>query len=141
MTVDSSRSGARDPTPDTRHPENLASAEKELTHEPRRLFILPATMRRLAGGAVVCAVVLALWAAPAWGQSGLPLALPIPDNGPQPQPYGTNDFGGFRNILPPGQNGFDNLTQLGAFEATGARPAHNDDQLGMYANLVHAVPG
>ena len=98
-------------------------------------------MRRLAGGAVVCAVVLALWAAPAWGQSGLPLALPIPNNGPQPQPYGTNDFGGFRNILPPGQNGFDNLTQLGAFEATGARPAHNDDQLGMYANLVYAAPG
>jgi acyl-homoserine lactone acylase PvdQ len=78
--------------------------------------------------------MLGLWAVPA-------RALPLPTGGPQPQPYGTNDYGGFRNILPPGQNGFDNLTQLGAFETSGQRPEHNDDQLAMYANLVHAVPG
>src|SRR5439155_21750033 len=30
---------------------------------------------------------------------------------PVPQ-YGTNDAGGFRNILPSGENGFDNATQL-----------------------------
>ena len=58
---------------------------------------------------------------------------------PAPQPYGTKDYGGFRNILPPAQNGFDNLAQLAVFEATGQRPAHNYDQLGMYANLVYAV--
>ena len=47
---------------------------------------------------------------------------------PAPQPYRTNDFGGFNAILPPGTNGFANLFQLGNFEASGARPAHNDDQ-------------
>src|SRR5947209_8492067 len=28
----------------------------------------------------------------------------------QVQPYGTNDFGGFRNVLPPGTNGLGNAT-------------------------------
>ena len=42
--------------------------------------------------------------------------------GAQVQPYGTNDYGGFRNVLPPGTNGLDNITQLGVYEATGARP-------------------
>src|SRR3954451_22326655 len=50
------------------------------------------------------------------------------------------DVGGFRNVLPPGQNGLDNLGQLALFEATGARPAHNDDQLAMYRDLLYA-PG
>ena len=49
----------------------------------------------------------------------------------QVEPYGTNDSGGFRNILPPGTNGFDDLAQLLQFETTGARPPHNNDQLGM----------
>src|SRR5262249_26009998 len=69
--------------------------------------------------------------------------LPLPGqggSGPTPQPYGANDGGGFRNILPPGENGFDNPAQLAAFEATGARPEHNDDQLGMYSNLIYAAP-
>ena len=35
----------------------------------------------------------------------------------QVQPYGTNDYGGFRNILPPGTNGFDDAAQLAQFEA------------------------
>ena len=60
---------------------------------------------------------------------------------PVPTPYGTNDAGGFRDILPPGTNGLVNPLQLIAFEATGARPAHNDDQLGMYASLAQATPG
>ena len=53
-----------------------------------------------------------------------------------PQPYGTNDFGGFNAILPPGTNGLANLFQLGQFETSGARPAHNDDQYAPYANLL-----
>ncbi len=57
----------------------------------------------------------------------------------QVQPYGTNDYGGFRNILPPGTNGLDDLAQLAAFRATGARPAHNSDQLQMYSNLTTAA--
>ena len=59
--------------------------------------------------------------------------------GAQVQAYGTNDFGGFRNVLPPGTNGLDNVTQLGAYEATGARPAHSSDQLQMYSGLTTAA--
>jgi acyl-homoserine lactone acylase PvdQ len=85
-----------------------------------------------------------LFCPPSWAQLPLPVPLPLPGvggTGPAPQPYGANDGGGFRNILPPGENGFDNLAQLAAFEATKARPPHNDDQLGMYSNLIYAAPG
>jgi acyl-homoserine lactone acylase PvdQ len=54
----------------------------------------------------------------------------------QVQPYGTNDFGGFHDILPPGTNGFDDLAQLAAFEANGTKPEHSSDQLGMYNALT-----
>jgi acyl-homoserine lactone acylase PvdQ len=57
----------------------------------------------------------------------------------QVQPYGQNDFGGFRNVLPPGTNGFDNAAQLALFEAAGQRPAHSSDQLGMYNALTTAA--
>ncbi len=58
-----------------------------------------------------------------------------------PQPYRTNDYGGFNAILPPGTNGLANPFQLANFEATGARPPHNDDQYASYANLVYAPLG
>jgi acyl-homoserine lactone acylase PvdQ len=58
----------------------------------------------------------------------------------QVQPYGTNDFGGFRNILPPGQNGLDDAAQAAAFKAAGVYPPHANDQLGMYSGLTTAVP-
>ena len=59
----------------------------------------------------------------------------------QVQPYGFNDFGGFHNVLPPGENGFDNALQLAQFEANhSTRPPHNDDQLAMYSNLTTAAP-
>ena len=60
---------------------------------------------------------------------------------PAPEPYGTHDGRGFLNILPPGQNGLVNSKQLAQWELNKSRPPHNDDQLGMYANLVFAVPG
>jgi acyl-homoserine lactone acylase PvdQ len=58
-------------------------------------------------------------------------------------PYQADDFGsgGFHDVLPPGTNGLANGVQLGAFLTTGQRPAHNDDQLAMYADLVRATPG
>jgi acyl-homoserine lactone acylase PvdQ len=58
----------------------------------------------------------------------------------QAQPYGSGDYGGFRNILPPGQNGLDNVAQAGAFKAAGTYPPHATDQLGMYSGLTTAVP-
>lgn len=56
------------------------------------------------------------------------------------QPYGTNDAGGFRNVLPPGSAGNDNALQLAAFQAAGTRPAHWDDQLPLYTDLLYASP-
>jgi acyl-homoserine lactone acylase PvdQ len=60
---------------------------------------------------------------------------------PAPEPYGKNDAGGFRDVLPPGTNGFDNAVQLGQFFSNGERPPHNDDQMGMYSDLLYAAPG
>jgi acyl-homoserine lactone acylase PvdQ len=57
-----------------------------------------------------------------------------------PQPYGTNDAGGFRNVLPPGENGLDTLAEIFAFRGTGAIPAHFADQQPLYENLVYGTP-
>jgi acyl-homoserine lactone acylase PvdQ len=56
------------------------------------------------------------------------------------KPYGTNDAGGFRNVLPPATRGLDNVFQLAAFQATGQRPPHWIDQLPLYRDLVYADP-
>jgi acyl-homoserine lactone acylase PvdQ len=72
-----------------------------------------------------CVVAVALTAAPA---------------GAQIQPYGTDDSGGFRDILPPGTNGLVNDTQIGPYVLSGQKPPHNDDQLSMYSNLTTAAP-
>jgi acyl-homoserine lactone acylase PvdQ len=79
-------------------------------------------------GAVVVALAMVVVPSTSWAASN-----PV-------QPYGTNDFGGFRNILPPGTNGLDNIVQLAAFKAFGHRPPHNDDQLAMYHDLTTAAP-
>jgi acyl-homoserine lactone acylase PvdQ len=55
-------------------------------------------------------------------------------------PYQAGDFKGFRNILPPGENGFDSAAQLAAFQAGGTYPPHANDQLAMYGDLVHVAP-
>ncbi len=69
------------------------------------------------------------------------LALAVPAGASaQVQPYGTNDFAGFRNVLPPGTNGLVNAPQLIQWETTHQRPPHNDDQLAMYSNLTTAAP-
>jgi acyl-homoserine lactone acylase PvdQ len=56
-------------------------------------------------------------------------------------PYQANDGGGIRDVLPPGTNGSTNALELGSFLSTGARPRNNDNQLGMYGDLVYATPG
>ncbi len=71
---------------------------------------------------------------------GLSLALPAGALGAA-QGYRENDFGGFRNVLPPGQNGLANGVDIAAFLAAGQRPEHSDDQLRMYGDLVYAAPG
>lgn len=58
-----------------------------------------------------------------------------------PQPFGTNDAGGFRNVLPPGENGLDTLAQIFEFKSSGAVPPHYADQQPLYENLVYGAPG
>src|SRR5947208_7432648 len=85
-------------------------------------------MRRIAAGALAAALTtaaIAVGAGPALGRVA---------------PYGTNDAGGFRNVLPAGEAGTDNAVQLAQFHATGQRPAHWDDQLPLYRDLLYASP-
>jgi acyl-homoserine lactone acylase PvdQ len=74
------------------------------------------------------------------GLCGIALVAAPAAAAPAPQPYGTNDFGGFRDVLPPGTNGRATAADIAAFGATGRRPPHNDDQLNMYASLVRRAP-
>src|SRR5436305_15240676 len=56
------------------------------------------------------------------------------------KPYGANDAGGFRNVLPAGEAGVDTATDFGTFQSSGKRPRHWDDQLPLYAGLLYASP-
>jgi acyl-homoserine lactone acylase PvdQ len=44
-------------------------------------------------------------------------------------------------VLPPGTKGVFNATELAAFLANGTYPAHANDQLAMYRDLLYAAPG
>src|SRR4051812_20776671 len=68
------------------------------------------------------------------------LTVPATALGADAAPYGTNDAGGFRNVLPAGQAGTDNALQLGQFEANQTRPDHWTDQEPLYDGLVYASP-
>ena len=57
-----------------------------------------------------------------------------------PQPYGTNDAGGFRNVLPPGERGLATLPDVLAFRGLGSIPPHFADQQPLYENLLYASP-
>ena len=59
---------------------------------------------------------------------------------PQPQPFGKGDAGGFRNVLPPGQNGHADAAQVAGFLTAGTRAPHDSDQLALYTDLVFASP-
>ncbi len=81
------------------------------------------------------------------GLPDLPIPIPpiLPGQGGTPTdpvtPYGVNDGGGFRDVLPSGTNGRYDAAELAAFLATGATVPHCCDQLGMYGDLVYATPG
>src|SRR5256712_8306469 len=77
----------------------------------------------VVAGAVVCLAI------PARAAAGVPVG-----------PDGANVAGGFRKVLPAGENGFDNATQLAEFELTGTFPPHFADQLPLYAKLLYASP-
>ena len=65
------------------------------------------------------------------------LAAPAAAAPPLPGGYQENDYGGFRNVMPPGQNGFASIQEIGAFLTQGIRPPHSDDQLPLYSGLVY----
>ncbi len=82
--------------------------------------------------------VLSRIAVPLAAASAMLVAVPAyADN---PGTYGKNDAGGFRNVLPPGQNGLDTLGQILNFRATGALPKHWADQQPLYDGLLYASP-
>jgi acyl-homoserine lactone acylase PvdQ len=56
------------------------------------------------------------------------------------QPFGANDAGGFRNVLPPGENGLATFSQILSFRGTGVLPPHFADQQPLYENLVYGSP-
>jgi hypothetical protein len=78
--------------------------------------------------AALAAAILTATAAPAHSQ--------LPAQGPPPEPYRSHDAGGFLNVLPPGENGFDNALDLAQFEANQTRPQNADDQLPLYRDLL-----
>jgi acyl-homoserine lactone acylase PvdQ len=75
------------------------------------------------------AVTAAMCFAPALASAEVPVA-----------PYGTNDAGGFRNVLPAGENGLVNSSELAENQAKGTTPPHFADQLPLYAGLLTASP-
>src|SRR3954454_15472668 len=70
------------------------------------------------------------------GIAAAPAHAGLLTSGPAPGAYRQNDFGGFRNVLPPGENGFDKAIDLGRFAANQQRPPHSDDQLPLYRDLL-----
>src|SRR5262249_9538312 len=56
------------------------------------------------------------------------------------EPYGAHDAGGFRNILPEGEAGVDNLDQALDYLNNGTYPPHSIDQQPLYENLPYAAP-
>ncbi len=98
-----------------------------------------------AGALAVVLLLIAASSASAQGLPCLPPPLPcIPPIGQPPgatvPPFGANDYGGFRNVLPPGASGFDNAPELAEFKANKTYPPHSNDQLAMYSNLTTAAP-
>ncbi|MEA2439598.1 MAG: hypothetical protein QOH76_1022 [Thermoleophilaceae bacterium] len=82
--------------------------------------------------AVLAGALLALLPGAAFAQ--------LPVGGPVPGAYREHDAGGFRNVLPPGENGLANALDLARFETSGDRPRHNDDQLPLYRDLLTGYP-
>ena len=60
--------------------------------------------------------------------------------GPVGAPFLDCSAGNALNIVPPGQTGLYNTTDVLSFEASGTRPAHTDDQRAMYADLLKVAP-
>jgi acyl-homoserine lactone acylase PvdQ len=69
------------------------------------------------------------------------LALSAAPAAAQVEPAGTDDFGGFSNVLVAGQGETANAAEVANYLATGQAPATYTNQLAMYRDLVYAQPG
>ena len=98
----------------------------------RPRLVVGVANRDTARGAVAAVALLAF--------AVLACALASPASA-QVQPYGTNDYGGFLNILPPGQGQTLNATEFGEAMFSGTPPPFYDDQREMYGDLVYNTPG
>ena len=107
-------------------------ARRRLAWDARRRPAWDARRRLAAAHAAAAVLAIAL-------AGTVPSSAAVAATG-RAQPYGHHDFGGFRNVLPPGASGFDNLRELLAFKAAGAYPPHTGDQLAMYSGLTTAAP-
>src|SRR5690348_5545113 len=65
-----------------------------------------------------------------------PASAQLPAQGPPPEAYRAGDAGGFLNVLPPGENGFDNALDLAQFDANHTRPPNSSDHLPLYPDLL-----
>ena len=68
-------------------------------------------------------------------------AAPASAAPPAPGGYQEDDYLGFRNVIPPGQNGFANSYDIGQYATDGTRPPNSNNQLPLYDDLVFEVPG
>src|SRR4051812_37361361 len=99
----------------------------------------PQSLARVGAAVLALAATLALALASA---SSAPGAAPgqrvAPGSIP---PYGTDDAGGFHNVLPPGEAGTDNVAQFAQFNATSDYPPHWTDQQPLYDGLIQGAEG
>jgi len=68
------------------------------------------------------------------------MAVATPAFADGPGKYGKDDAGGFRNVLPPGQNGLDTFSDYLKFQSQGKLPKHWADQQPLYEDLMYASP-
>ena len=91
-----------------------------------------AQLFRIGAGVAALAATVALATASSAPGAPSPKAAAV-------APYGANDAGGFRNVLPPGEAGTDNTADFARWNATGQYPAHWTDQQPLYDNLIQGA--
>ncbi len=100
--------------------------------------MLPGRTRSRRIVAALCTAVLTTAGLATTAVTGAAATAPA-SAAPSSPGYRVNDYadGQAMSILPPGENGLVNASDLLKYELTKARPAGSDDQLGKYTNLIY----
>ena len=96
--------------------------------------------RRIVRGAIVAALTVPAGLLASGGHHASADNACATKQGPVGAPFLDCSFGNTLNIVPPGSTGLYNSADFAAFETSGTRPPHTDDQEGMYANLLKVAP-